>query len=67
MITLYIKRERVYRGYTQKDVCNTTRIKRSGYSDIENGYTYPNILELCRIARFLGVAVTDLFSYIDEE
>ena len=55
-----IRVERIRQNRTQESVFLAARVARSAYQDIEAGAADARISTLLRIARVLGVHVTDL-------
>lgn len=61
-----IKRIRVAKGLSQKEVVATAKLDTAQYSRIENGKTDPSVGTLERIAKALGVSLAELFASTDE-
>lgn len=55
-----IRVRRIHQNMTQERVHLAAGISRSVYQDVESGHGNPTINTLLRIARVLGVHVTDL-------
>jgi len=55
-----IKRIRVKKGYTQLDLAVECGMEESNIGRIENGNTSPNIKTLLKIAKGLGVSLSEL-------
>lgn len=60
MVGINIKKIRVQKKITQKDLSNKTNINQSIISRYENGTIIPPIPRLEVIANALGVAIADL-------
>ncbi len=56
-----IKAIREAKGLSQKQVALACKIDTSNYSKIENGKTDPSFSSVVKIAKALGVHLTDLF------
>ena len=61
-----IKRIRTAKGLSQKEVLNISGLDKAQYSRIENGKTDPSFSTLERIAKALGLSVSELFATADE-
>jgi transcriptional regulator with XRE-family HTH domain len=60
-----IKRVREAKSFTQKQVAVMLEMDQSQYSKIENGKTDPTTSTLEKIAKTLGVEISELFSSDD--
>ncbi|MGF7145939.1 transcriptional regulator with XRE-family HTH domain [Anaerotaenia torta] len=58
-----IKRARVEKGYTQKDVADKLNIPKSTYANYENNHREPNMDTLEAIAGVLGVTIDYLIGW----
>lgn len=56
-----IKKIREAKGLSQKQVAAACRMDTGNYSRIENGKTDPSFSSVVKIAKALGVELTDLF------
>lgn len=56
-----IKKIREAKGLSQKEVALAAKIDTSNYSKIESGKTDPSFSSVQKIAKALGVQLTDLF------
>jgi transcriptional regulator with XRE-family HTH domain len=56
-----IKKTREAKGLSQKEVALAAKIDSSNYSKIESGKTDPAFSSISKIAKALGVELTDLF------
>jgi transcriptional regulator with XRE-family HTH domain len=56
-----IKKAREAKGLSQKEVAIASKIDTANYSRIENGKTDPSFSAVMRIAKALGVELSDLF------
>ena len=56
-----IKKVREAKGMSQKEVALACKIDNSNYSKIENGKTDPSFSAVARIAKALGVELSELF------
>lgn len=61
-----IKRIRTAKNLSQKEVTINAKLDTAQYSRIENGKTDPSVSTLERIAKALGVSLSDLFAATDE-
>ena len=61
-----IKRIRVARNLSQKEVITIAKLDAAQYSRIENGKTDPSVTTLEKIAKALGVSLAELFAATDE-
>lgn len=61
-----IKRIRTAKNLSQKEVTINAKLDTAQYSRIENGKTDPSVNTLERIAKALGVSLSDLFAATDE-
>lgn len=61
-----IKRIRAAKNLSQKEVVTVAKLDAAQYSRIENGKTDPSVSTLERIAKALGVSLSDLFASTDE-
>jgi transcriptional regulator with XRE-family HTH domain len=61
-----IKRIRTAKGLSQKEVLNASGLDKAQYSRIENGKTDPSFSTLEKIAKALGVSLSELFATTDE-
>ena len=59
---IYLKEKRQERNMTQLQLSLATDISESYISEIETGKYMPTIEVMCKLAKGLGCAVTDLFS-----
>lgn len=57
-----IKRIRVAKNLSQKEVVLVAKLDAAQYSRIENGKTDPSVSTLERIAKAIGVSLADLFA-----
>jgi len=57
-----IKKVREAKGLSQKQVADAARMQQSQYSRIEGGKTDPSFSLVMRIAKALGVTLTELFN-----
>ncbi|ARX81485.1 hypothetical protein SMD44_00883 [Streptomyces alboflavus] len=55
-----VRNARMYRNLTQEQVYLRVPLSRSVYQEIESGQGNPTVNTLLRVARILGVHVTDL-------
>jgi len=62
----HIKRIRLAKGLSQKEVTMTAKIDKSQYSRIENGKTDPSVSTVDKIAKALGVSLSELFANTNE-
>ncbi len=61
-----IKRIRKAKSLSQKEVITVAGLDAAQYSRIENGKTDPTVTTLEKIAKALGVSLSDLFASTDE-
>jgi transcriptional regulator with XRE-family HTH domain len=61
-----IKKIRVAKNLSQKEVTVSANLDTAQYSRIENGKTDPSVNTLEKIANALGVSLADLFSATEE-
>jgi len=61
-----IKRIRTAKKLSQKEVISIANLDSAQYSRIENGKTDPTVTTLEKIAKALGVSLSDLFASTDE-
>jgi transcriptional regulator with XRE-family HTH domain len=61
-----IKRIRIAKNLSQKEVTINAKLDTAQYSRIENGKTDPSVATLDRIAKALGVSLSDLFASTEE-
>ncbi|WP_221621832.1 helix-turn-helix domain-containing protein [Schleiferia thermophila] len=61
-----IKRIRIAKKLSQKEVISVANLDSAQYSCIENGKTDPTVTTLEKIAKSLGVSLSDLFASTDE-
>ena len=61
-----IKRIRLAKNLSQKEVISSAKLDAAQYSRIENGKTDPSVTTLDRIAKALGVSLAELFAATDE-
>lgn len=61
-----IKRIRTAKKLSQKEVISVANLDSAQYSRIENGKTDPTVTTLEKIAKALGVSLSDLFASTDE-
>lgn len=61
-----IKRIRTAKTLSQKEVITVANLDAAQYSRIENGKTDPSVSTLEKIAKSLGVSLSDLFAATDE-
>lgn len=61
-----IKRIRIAKNLSQKEVTINAKLDAAQYSRIENGKTDPSVTTLDRIAKALGVSLSDLFASTEE-
>lgn len=50
-------------GYSQLDICAEIKMEKSNLSAIENGRQNATSLSLLKIAKAIGVKVSDLFNF----
>lgn len=56
-----VKKVRIQRHMTQKDLSELTGLSVNSISSIENGESFPNLYNAFMIARHLDCEITDLF------
>jgi transcriptional regulator with XRE-family HTH domain len=61
-----IKRTRTAKGLSQKEVIAASGLDKAQYSRIENGKTDPSFSTLAKIAKAIGVSLSQLFAASDE-
>jgi transcriptional regulator with XRE-family HTH domain len=61
-----IKRIRVTKNMSQKQVISIANLDAAQYSRIENSKTDPTVTTLKRISKALGVSLSDLFASTEE-
>jgi len=61
-----IKRIRIAKNLSQKEVTVNAKLDTAQYSRIEGGKTDPSVNTLERIAKALGVSLSDLFASTEE-
>lgn len=61
-----IKRIRIAKNLSQKEVTMSAGLDTAQYSRIENGKTDPSVNTLERIAKALGVSLAELFASTEE-
>jgi transcriptional regulator with XRE-family HTH domain len=61
-----LKRMRTAKGLSQKEVLNASGLDKAQYSRIENGKTDPSFTTLEKIAKALGISLSELFATTDE-
>ena len=61
-----IKRIRNAKGLSQKEVLNISGLDKAQFSRIENGKTDPSFTTLEKIAKALGISISELFATTDE-
>jgi transcriptional regulator with XRE-family HTH domain len=61
-----IKRIRTAKKLSQKEVISVANLDSAQYSRIENSKTDPTVTTLEKIAKALGVSLSDLFASTDE-
>jgi transcriptional regulator with XRE-family HTH domain len=61
-----IKRIRVAKNLSQKEVTIASKLDTAQYSRIESGKTDPSVSTLEKIAQALGVSMAELFAWGDE-
>jgi transcriptional regulator with XRE-family HTH domain len=61
-----IKKIRMAKGLSQKEVINNANLDKAQYSRIESGKTDPSVTTLEKIAKALGCSLADLFASTDE-
>jgi len=61
-----IKRIRIAKGLSQKEVVMNAGLDKAQYSRIENGKTDPSFSTIERIAKALGVSLAELFACTEE-
>jgi transcriptional regulator with XRE-family HTH domain len=61
-----IKRIRTAKKLSQKEVTINAKLDTAQYSRIENGKTDPSVNTLERIAKAIGISLSDLFSSTEE-
>jgi transcriptional regulator with XRE-family HTH domain len=61
-----IKRIRLAKNLSQKEVISSAKLDAAQYSRIESGKTDPSVTTLDRIAKALGVSLAELFAATDE-
>ncbi len=61
-----IKRIRTAKKLSQKEVIGVASLDAAQYSRIENGKTDPTVTTLEKIAKALGVSLSELFASTDE-
>lgn len=57
-----IKRIRIARGLSQKEVVMAAKIEKAKYSRIENNKTGPSYLTIEKIAKAMGCTLSELFN-----
>ena len=57
-----IKRIRAAKGLSQKEVTMTAKLDKAQYSRIENGKTDPSVSTAERIAKAMGISLSELFA-----
>lgn len=50
-------------GITQEELAHVLEVSRQTIGSIENGRYNPSILLACKIARFFGLAIEQIFIY----
>lgn len=60
-----IKKAREAKGFSQKEVAASLKMDQSQYSKVENGKTDPYFSTIEKIAKALGIKVSDLLSADD--
>lgn len=63
MIELYIRKIRIEKGLTQKQLSELSGVSESYIGDLERNEKEPTISILCKIARALKVKVEELYKY----
>ena len=58
-----IRRLRMARNMTQRELAENLRISVQAVSKWERGYTYPDIFMLVPIARIFDISLDELFGY----
>lgn len=61
-----IKEYRKKKGYTQKEIADTLKIKQASYSDKERGRRGFTVEELLQLEDILGVSISDMFKDLKE-
>ena len=61
-----IKKIRVAKQLSQKEVISVANLDAAQYSRIENGKTDPTVTTLEKISKALGVSLSDLFASTEE-
>ena len=54
-------------GLTQEQLAEKLCEKKSLISNYENGYSTPDVITLCRLAKIFDVTLDELVEYSDEE
>lgn len=60
-ISLYLKRWRLDRGYTQSQLARMSHCSGNSISSYENGEYFPTLISLMDLAWALRISVMDLF------
>ena len=61
-----VKEYRKKKGYTQKEIADTLKIKQASYSDKERGRRGFTVEELLQLEDILGVSISDMFKDLKE-
>lgn len=59
-ITLYLKRWRLDRGYTQSQLANLSYCSKNSISSYENGEYFPTLISLLDLTWALGISLVEL-------
>lgn len=54
------------RGVTQEELASELAVTRQTISSLEKGRYNPSILLACKLARYFGVAIEDIFIFEEE-
>ena len=61
-----VKEYRKKKGYTQKEIADTLKIKQASYSDKERGRRGFTVEELLQLEDILEVSISDMFKDLKE-
>jgi len=61
-----VKRIRTAKGLSKKEVLNISGLDKAQFSRIETGKTEPSLSTLEKIAKALGISISELFATTDE-
>lgn len=65
MFPTKMKKERIKRGWTQKEVANLLHLTTATVSDIENGKAKPSYKILCELEDLFNMTHRELFKSVD--